>query len=289
MIKNKRSLAMAAMFVTSIAVSFSGLIIRNIEAAGPWQINIYRNLSFLAVIAIICVVRYRSDFRSQVIQIKPPILWAALGLATTGIAIVQAFTHTLIANTVFIMSTVPLITMALSYIFLRETASKATLITMAISLLGLVVMLAEGIGSGSSYGNLMALIAAFGFAVFAVVARAHRNFEMLPALMIAAIIIITVSSIVAFDNLEISTHDLLLCVLWGAGISGIAHWFFVLSAKYIAATELTLFGLLEAALAPIWVWFFIGETPSRWVLIGGIAVIISVCVKTMLEMKKTLD
>jgi len=280
-----RGSAITAMVAVSCALSFSGLIVRNIEHANPWQINVYRNLAFLSVTCVIFALRYRGQIKSQINLMRLPVLWAALGLATTGIAIVHAFTHTLVANTVFIMSAVPFITMALAYFLLSETVSKTTVITMIVSAIGLLVMIAEGIGSGTAYGNFMALLAALGFSMFAVVARANRDLELLPALLLASVVIILVSVIPTITDLSISAHDLLLCIVWGAGISGIAHWVFLLAARHMAAAELTLFGLFETALAPIWVWFFIRETPGPWVLAGGIAVIVSVGLMSLRELK----
>ncbi|MEM7290245.1 MAG: DMT family transporter, partial [Pseudomonadota bacterium] len=221
----------------------------------------------------------------EIRQIRPQVLWAAIGLATTGLAIIQAFTYTLVANTMFIMGTVPFITMIAAYLFLSERVTRTTAIAMGLSMAGLVIMIADGIGTGSGYGNLMALVAAMGFSLFAVMARACRGQDMLPALFLAPLIVVLVSLVGTLDDLTISWRDFLLCVLWGAGISGLAHWVFVLAARYIAAAQLTLFGLFETALAPFWVWLFIGETPGWLVLIGGGAIIISIGLKSVMELQ----
>jgi len=42
--------------------------------------------------------------------------------------------------------------------------------------------------------------------------------------------------------------------------------------------------LIEFALGPIWVWWFVGEVPSRWTLIGGGVIIFSVAVRAILEL-----
>ena len=42
--------------------------------------------------------------------------------------------------------------------------------------------------------------------------------------------------------------------------------------------------LLEFWLSPLWVWLFIGETPAQWALVGGVIVIASVALKTMVEL-----
>ena len=42
--------------------------------------------------------------------------------------------------------------------------------------------------------------------------------------------------------------------------------------------------LLEFALGPIWVWWFINEVPSYWTIIGGAIIIFAVAVRAILEM-----
>ena len=43
--------------------------------------------------------------------------------------------------------------------------------------------------------------------------------------------------------------------------------------------------LLEFALGPIWVWLFVGETPTRWTLVGGALVIAAVAIRTVIELR----
>ncbi|MCR9114601.1 MAG: hypothetical protein NXH84_15100, partial [Rhodobacteraceae bacterium] len=57
----RRAYAMGLMIVASIGISFGGLIIRNIEAADVWQINFYRSMALIAMVAGIMVVRYGSS------------------------------------------------------------------------------------------------------------------------------------------------------------------------------------------------------------------------------------
>ena len=42
--------------------------------------------------------------------------------------------------------------------------------------------------------------------------------------------------------------------------------------------------LLEFALGPIWVWWFIGEVATLWTVIGGAFIIIAVAARAILEM-----
>jgi len=116
------------------------------------------------------------------------------------------------------------------------------------------------------------------------VVRYRRRVEMLPALLIASVLIIAVSLPVTGGDLALPMNDILLCLLWGGCLSGFVNWTFIVASRHLAAAELTLLMLIEFALGPLWVWWFIGETPSHWTLIGGSVIITSVAVRAILEL-----
>ena len=61
----RRLNAMILMIISSIVISFGGLIIRNIETADTWQINFYRSIAFAFAISLVLLFRYRSSTVKQ--------------------------------------------------------------------------------------------------------------------------------------------------------------------------------------------------------------------------------
>ena len=110
--------------------------------------------------------------------------------------------------------------------------------------------------------RIMALVTAGCFSTFAVIVRSNRHVNMLPALLMSGLFIAVVAIVAAIDRLGITLHDLALCFLWGGVMSGVGNGMFIIASRHLVAAELTLFMLLEFALAPLWVWMFIGETPN---------------------------
>ncbi len=276
---------MALMVASSVLISFGGLILRNIEAADAWQINFYRSLAFIAAVALVLLFQYRRDTAVRIRAIGPPGLLGGVLLAAAGIAFLQALMHTTVANTLFTLSAIPFITAALARVILKERIGRATLVTMFIAAIGVLVMVAEGVGTGSGYGNAMALLTASCFSGFAIIVRHHRGIDMKPTLLVSGAIIALISLAARFDELGISFNDLLLCFLWGGVLSGLANGMFIAASRHLVAAEVTLFMLLEFALGPIWVWLFAGEVPTRWTLLGGALVIASVTLRAILELR----
>ena len=286
---NRRNYAILLMVLGSVAISFGGLIQRHIEVATPWQINVYRSTGTLLAIIIILAIQNRQHFFSTLKNVGRLGIFAGALLALAGICFIQALTHTTIANALFILGAIPFFTALLARLILGERLRRATLITMVFAASGLCLMVINGVSIGSGFGNMMALITAIAFASYAVIVRYKRHIEMLPVLVISSAIILTISYGVTGNKLDIPLNDILLSFFWGACLSGFVNWTFIIASRYLAAAEVTLIMLLEFALGPIWVWWFIDEVPSRWTLIGGSIIILAVAVRAILEMLESVQ
>ena len=283
-IDSRHGYAMLLMVIGSIAISFGGLVQRNIEVANPWQINVYRSLGMLLAIALIIAIQNKGRIIHTLLGVGRFGLLAGILLTVAGICFIQALTHTTVANALFVLGAIPFFAALLARIFLGEKLRNATLVTMLFAGCGLVLMVLNGISVGSGFGNLMALVTALSFASYAVVVRYRRKIEMLPVLLISSLLIIVVSLTVSGGDMDIPLNDILLSLFWGGCLSGFVNWTFIIASRHLAAAEVTLIMLLEFALGPIWVWLFVNEVPTRWTLIGGAVVITAVAVRAILEL-----
>ncbi|MEO9874902.1 MAG: DMT family transporter [Anderseniella sp.] len=283
---SRRAWAMGLMIVSSVSISFGGLVIRAIEAADVWQINFYRSVALVVMVALIMSLRHGRAAMTRTRGIGRPGLLAGVMLAGAGICFLQSITNTTVANTLFMLSAIPFFTAALARVFLGERLMRTTVMAMCAAAVGIVVMVSGGIGAGSLYGNMMGLLTAFCFSCYTIIVRRYRGIEMLPALMVSGCIIIVISLVLRWGNLAIPLGDILLCFLLGGILSGLANALFIAASKHLAAAELTLFMLLEFALGPVWVWLFIAETPTRATIAGGTIVIGSVAIRAGLELTR---
>ena len=240
---------MALMVVSSVVISFGGLIMRSMEAALPWQINFYRSVALFGFVSVLILLRFRRESFSVIGNIGALGCLAGVFLGCAGMAFMQALARTTVANALFILGAIPFFAALFARILLKEKLTRATLVTMLVAATGLAVMVFEGIAIGLGAGNGFALLTAVLFALYAVILRSRRQREMLPTLLISAMIIIVVSALVQVDDLVVSSHDLILSLIWGGLLSGVANWLFIYASRHLAAAEVTLFMLLEFALA----------------------------------------
>ena len=272
------------MVVSSIVISFGGLIMRILETTDPLQISFHRSLSLLGAVIAFLLIRYRRES----IQVTRNIGWAGIVggclLGCAGLAHLQAMANTTIANSMFVLGSIPFFTALFARVLLKEKLRKRTLVTMLIAAAGLGVMVKEGLQIGAGYGNIMAILTSVCFSVYAVIVRSRRRVEMLPVLIVSSLVILSFSAIATQGNLRVSYYDAALCLIWGAALSGIANFLFLYASRHLAAAEVTLFMLLEFALGPIWVWWVVNETPSLWTIVGGALIMGAVVTRSVIEL-----
>jgi drug/metabolite transporter (DMT)-like permease len=281
----RRGFAMVLMVVSSVLISFGGLVSRNIEDADPLQINFYRALAFTAAVLLILAVQYRGNAVARIRGVGRAGLVGGLLLACAGLAFLEALAHTTVANTLFSLSAIPFITAVLARVFLKEGLRRATLVTMIVAAAGICVMMSDGLQVGAGYGNAMALVTALCFSGFAVIVRRNRRVDMMPTLLVSGGILALITLAARLDDLGIPLGDILLCFFWGGVLSGFANGLFIVASRHLVAAEVTLFMMLEFALGPVWVWLFAGEVPTRWSIVGGLLVIMAVTIRALLELR----
>lgn len=275
---------MGLMVISSVGISFSGLVIRTIETTDAWQINFYRAIALIVITFLLMVWRHGIATPDRIRGIGRPGLLAGAMLAGASISFLQSITNTSVANTLFMLSVIPFFTAALARLFLKERLTRSTVLAMCAAAIGIVVMVSGGITAGSLYGNVMGLLTALCFSCYAIIVRRHRGIEMLPALIVSGTVVMVIALVLRWGDLSISLNDVLLCFLLGGLLSGLANTLFIAASKHLVAAELTLFMLLEFALGPFWVWLFVAETPTKATVAGGAIVIGSVAIRSGLEL-----
>lgn len=283
-IDTRHGFAMLLMIAGSVAISFGGLVQRNIEVADAWQVIFFRSLGMFIAMVIFVAIRYRGRVLSTVTGIGRMGLLGGALLSIAGITFIQALTHTTIANALFVLGAIPFFAALFARIFLGEKLRRTTMFTMIGAAFGLGVMVIQGVNVGSGFGNAMALITAISFALYAVIVRYKRQTEMLPVMLVSSCIVITITLLVKAGDMAIPLRDIMLCLFWGGCLSGFVNWAFIVASRHLAAAEVTLIMLLEFALGPVWVWLFIDEIPSFATVLGGSLIILSVALRAIFEL-----
>ncbi len=266
-------------------LSFGGPIVRMFEEADGWTVMFYRGLAFFATLFAIVCWRSRGRVIERYRQIDRIGLAIALCLGVGLIAYVFAMLNTTVANVTFVIGASPLATALLAWLVLRERISLTSAAILSIALLGVGIMVLEGVAAGRLKGNLIALGAVVTYAIFIILLRKARNFDMLAATSLAGLVAAAFGFFLA-DTLAISTHDLIVAIVFGSVQIGLGFTFVTYASRHIPAAEVTLLTLTETILGPVWAWLVVGEVPSIWTLAGGAVVLSCVALFAILALRE---
>ncbi|PDS80108.1 DMT family transporter [Rhizobium sp. L43] len=194
-------------------------------------------------------------------------LIAGLLYGISSLTFVLSVFNTATANVVFIVAFNPMFAALLSWIFLKEKPQPATLIAMLFMILGVGLIVREGLASGHVFGDAMALLSALILAAAITVGRASRR-EMGFVPLLAAILPAVLGLAQALPSGLAIAHPGWILVN-GAIMMPVAFWCLATGPRYLSAPEVGMFYLLETVLAPIWVWLIFAETPATMTLVGG--------------------
>ena len=277
----KKLLSILLMTIGSVAISFNGLVLRNIETADDWTIIFYRALSFSITIFIYLFFIHKKRIFKKIIQIGISGLIGGFVLGISNVCFILSMTTTSVANTVFTISLIPFITALFSLLILKEKLAQSTVYTMIAAFFGVLMMFYGSLKIGELWGNMLALITAISFSIYTIIIRSNKNIDMLPCLLISGIMAMGLTSFQNVGSLQISTHDFFLCFLLGGVLSGFVNCCFVFATRHLIAAEATLFFFIEIALSPFWVWLFLNEIISPNTLTGGIIILISILIRAL--------
>ena len=273
--------ALLLVIVSSVANSVNGLIMRSMESAGGWQIVFYRSWFLAGALAVVFVVQSGGRLPAALRDLRPWMVIGSLAIAAVNTCFILSIVYTTVANTMFLLSSAPFFAALLGRLVLGETVERGVWAAMSAALVGMAVMLWDGMGAGTLLGNSLAVLGAFCFGTFAVVLRKGRGVNMLPIVILGAVLGGINAAVMSGGAFSIPFHDIALLFVWGALLSGTVHVIFTWGSRHVPGAELTLLILIEFILSPMWVWLFIDERPSVATLIGGALVLASVASRAL--------
>ena len=270
------SKALLSVLTAGTLWSFGALTIRYMvdPHAYRWQYLFFRGLTIAAVLCIYLVAKDRGGFFDNFKRIGVSGVIGACALVGSFAGFIWSITMTTAANALFMLATMPFLAAFMGILILKEKIRPITWVAMIIALTGVLVMVIEGLESGSVFGTLTGLASACGFAAFSVSLRWRKETPQYATIALAGILCaFLTASILFFQNnsMLMPNRNIYLSMVHGIFV-GVGLIFFSLGAKYFPAAELNLFSLVEIVGGVIWVYlpiFGINEIPSMLTVVGG--------------------
>jgi drug/metabolite transporter (DMT)-like permease len=257
------------------------LFVRLIEAE-PLVTAFWRGMTAGVIVLVVLLAVQGIRGLRDVLGTGAPGLIYTVMIGTTAPGFVMAVTQTSVANVVFIFASMPVFAALFSRVFLGEPIQRRMVSTMAVVILGLAIIAYGSTEArvSSWKGDLWALYVSAAFAAALTAARRVKATSMIPAIpfaYIGAALILWLFT----DPIPAFQAQWPLFIGHGAFI-GAASCLLALGPRYISSAEVGLLILLESVLAPLLVWWVIGEDPGPWALVGGAVVIGALVVSNLM-------
>jgi drug/metabolite transporter (DMT)-like permease len=272
----RRPVALALMVVAPVLWSLAGVLTRQIQSAGAFEMAFLRS-SFAAafVFCALLLLQGRRPWHTLreagVSGLVSGAMWALMFTV-----FIVALTLTSTANVLVMSSLGPLFTALLAFFFLREPIPVRSWLAIVAASAGMAAMFGAGFEAGEPRhlaGMALALTIPIAGAVNLVVLRkSAAHLDLMPAVMLGALISAAVTLPFALP-LQASARDILVLATLGIFQLGVPCMLLVLVSRTLSAPEIALLALLEVVLGPLWAWLGAGEVPAGTTLIGGAIVI----------------
>jgi drug/metabolite transporter (DMT)-like permease len=181
---------------------------------------------------------------------------------------VAAIMLTTVADVLVIYATLPFVAAGMAFVITGERPSQRTLAAAGIALVGVLIMVANGLGSGRLAGQGLALVMTVAFGLMVVLQRRDPAMSMTTINGTAAFVAAGIGFAMA-KNPAIGFADAATLFVFGLTTICVAFVMFMEGAKFIPAAESGLIGMLDVGLGPLWVFLAFGENPGVATIIGA--------------------
>ena len=286
MAENKQKLS--PIFLVLIAVllwSTGGLFIK-LTTLDAYQVTFFR--SFLAAVTVLLLTR-KEGLRINAFGIFTSIIYASLLFL-----FVWATKKTTAANAIFLQYTAPIYILILAPFVIGEKFRWRDLVTVVVVIGGMSLFFVGKLEIADYQGNIAALFSGIFLGLYIMLLRHPRAEGFNPAIaviygnfLLAALTL--PSGIAALPVMTLS--DASAVGFLGVFQIGISYILFIKGVRGgTRPLDASLIGFIEPLLNPVWVLIFVGESPSRWAVLGGAIIITAISIHTVREyLRKTID
>lgn len=270
--------------------STGGLFIK-LTTLDAYQVTFFRSL--FAGVTVLLLTR-RAGLQISLFGLAVSCIYATLLFL-----FVWATKQTTAANAIFLQYTAPVYILILAPLVIGEKFHFRDLFTVIFCIAGMSLFFVGDLSIGDYQGNLAALGSGVFLGLYIMLLR-HPRFVGLssgrdgasePLLKVSPIstviygnfilaIVTAPSGIPAIPILN--SLDIFAVAFLGIVQIGISYILFIKGVSGgTRPLDASIIGFIEPLLNPVWVFLFIGESPSKWALVGGTIIISTVIVHTL--------
>ena len=271
-----------AIVIAVVSISFASIFIKWSQAPAL-AIAAYR-LLFATLILLIPTLAFQ---RKELLALtrKEYVVLSLVGIALAfhfGFWI-SSLKYTTVANSVILVSTHPILIAVVSHYYLKERISMAAGAGVGIALAGMVIIGFSdfAVSRESLYGDFLALIGMFALAAYILSGRRIRQkTSVLPYVTVvygvATMALFMGCFIFSVPLLPYPVEEWVLFLALAIVPMILGHTIYNWTLRYVTALVVSMSILGEPILSAILAYYLLSEEPTRWVILGGILILVGI-------------
>ena len=284
--KDRNSFPPLVLVVIAVLLWSTGGLFIKLTTLDAYQVTFFRSL--FAAITVIILTR-KDGLKINGFGILTSIIYAALLFL-----FVWATKKTTAANAIFLQYTAPIYILILSPFIIGEKFRMRDLITVAIVVAGMSLFFVGKLEISDYQGNIAALFSGVFLGLYIMLLRHPRGEGFNPTIAVIygnlLLAVLTAPSGLAALSTMLPL-DWIAVIFLGVVQIGISYVLFIKGVRGgTRPLDASLIGFVEPLLNPVWVYIFVGETPTKWALLGATIVITAIFLHTLkMERQQPLD
>ncbi len=244
----------------------------------------YTILSYRSMLAAAVFFAF---FRKQVFQMNGRAWLNALFYCLLVLSFVVSTKMTTAANSILLQYTGTIYVLLAEPYFFKLKMERVNVVTIVICLLGMVILVAGDLETGSMMGNLIAFLSGFLMAALFIGQRLNGP-ERQPGSIFWGNVMMAGLGLPWLLQSPVPTFTEAAMLCWlGILQLGLGFVLFTYGLKRVLAIEGALLAMLEPILNPVWVLIFYREKPSKGAIIGGLLIVFALAGRIVwLELRK---
>jgi drug/metabolite transporter (DMT)-like permease len=268
---------------STIALSTAGLMARLVSLDSA-TILVWRGLAGGAALFLFFLITSPQRKLHGLGRLGWPGIAIAVVSAAGMVLFIAALLRTSVAHVSIIFATCPFVSAGLGFALLGDRPGRGALAASVAALGGVVVMVGTG-EAGSLFGDFLALGMTVCVALMTVLMRRYPAQPVLPSAGLAAFLS-ALAALPFASPFSASLGDIAIVAFFGIlgfalGIGLLLH-----GSRLLPPVETALIGALDAPLAPLWVWLFLGESLDEATAIGGSIVMAAVLFHVLWDLRR---
>lgn len=259
--------------IGGLMISIDVPLIR-LALSDPWLVMVCRGAGLAGVLGLVLAFgRHWTDTPPNPFD-DPD--WVIVGIlfGATSILFTLAVFHTSTANLVFILAFNPMMAAVMAWWLIGEKPDFVTWSAIFLTMLGVAIIVSDGLAGGTLYGDLAALGCACILGLSIVLARkSGKDMSLSPVMGGMCSGLFALPLVIVYSGWPQGVGWLVVDAFILMPIAGFCM---SLAPRFIPAPQVAMFFLLETVLAPIWVWLIFAEIPTDKTLVGGLIVMLAI-------------